>query len=504
MRQSCEYALKRRKLRGLCIPTRPSAFHPLGWAATNYKSISPRRSATNHIQDENRPICIRCKKRGLLCDGPKDVTWINENPPSRASLAKQSDSPYTSSEKQSPQPSPLGGPLTLAAFEDDVCLVYTRKKLLRGGPVDIACQMVMARNSDMDNYNEPGLALLRNAMLSLSILFFGKQHNLPTTTSRGYRLYGLVLAQLNSHLAMPQFQTTRETILTVLTCNLLEIFLPTGRNHFLKHIRGLESILAMRGPPTLPLSEIDHTIFSGLRTLLVLGGLAMSTPTIYAREEWKAIPSKNSDENSKLRLQILNLLADCTRLLHARDAMLAGCNVSVSSLIDETKLVYQRLEALYMVWASLNDAHMKQSTSIYRMKAQIANKHLATTYMLYHTTAICVLNILDSLEPSPRYVSLRNASAIKITKCLELKMFEKRPGGVESNTIGFVATKVAWTTLGGFNSPEGRKLARAVRKAVDDVFAIGAWEIDPDGSPRISPSSPDRVTWIEDPWSKEL
>jgi len=65
---------------------------------------------------------------------------------------------------------------------------------------------------------------------------------------------------------------------------------------------------------------------------------------------------------------------------------------------------------------------------------------------------------------------LRNHAALKIAQCLKLKEYEKRQGAPESNTIGYVATKIAWQALGGIDSDEGRELARVVKTAVDHVY----------------------------------
>jgi hypothetical protein len=65
---------------------------------------------------------------------------------------------------------------------------------------------------------------------------------------------------------------------------------------------------------------------------------------------------------------------------------------------------------------------------------------------------------------------LRDDAALKIAKCLELKEYEKREGAPESNTIGYVATKIAWQALGRINSDEGRELARVVKTAVDHIY----------------------------------
>lgn len=378
--------------------------------------------------------------------------------------------------------------LSFVAFEDDICVAYTKKNLLRGGSVELACEMIEWKPGAGDLTTEPGLDLLRKAVLSLSVTFFGSQHRQKKITRRGYQQYGEVLRQLNSHLSQPHLQTTDETILTVLTCMLLEIFLPTGPNNFLKHVRGIEAILDLRGPP-VSATETTSTIFHGLRVLSIIGGLAQSRPSIYAREEWKSIPPLFTGEATLIRHEIFQILADCTLLMSAREkvAVDSGSPEAYQALLANAHIALEKLKALFPRWERYNERKMDETTSGIGKELRIANHASATTYMLYNAAYMCILRIIHSLDPSPKHASLRNSAAIKIVRCLELRQFKKREGGAESNTIGFVATKVAWEALGGFSSPEGRRLARVVKSAANGIFAIGAWENWDQDRPRLSP-----------------
>lgn len=362
--------------------------------------------------------------------------------------------------------------LSFEAFGETICLAYTRKNLLRGGPVELACNMIEAKQiaSALEN---PGLDLLRQSMLSLSVTFFGKQHRQSQITRRGYAQYGNVLRQLNLHLAQPELQTTDETILTALTCMLLEIFLPTGPKNFFKHHRGLEAIMAMRGPPKETTGD-TATIFRGLRILSIIGALAESRPSIYARDEWKNAPiPANATEGSMLQHHIFTCLADCTQLMGERNALLSGTAPlwNYEPLLQRVQSTLNHLITLYPLWQRFNASQLDPTKTLSPLAQElgVANHQSATALMLYNTVHICILQILDSLAPSPANTEPRNRAATTIAKCLELKEYEKREGAHESNTIGFVATKVAWQALGGFDSPEGRQLARTVESSLTAV-----------------------------------
>ncbi|KAJ4983622.1 C6 finger domain-containing protein [Stagonosporopsis vannaccii] len=428
--------------------------------------------------DETRPVCLRCLKRGLECDGPRPVTWINQN-----TDFQSESSPENAVVLASPSPTPPPQ-LSFDAFGEMICLAYTRKNLLKGGPVELACNMIEVPAGGPD-FERPGVDLLRRSLLSLSVTFFGKQHRQNQITRRGYAQYGEVLRILNSHLAQPELQTTDETILTALTCMLLEIFLPTGPKNFFKHHRGLEAIMAMRGPPTETTGD-TATIFRGLRILSIIGAVAESRPSLYAREEWKRVPPPaNATEVMILQHHILACLADCTQLMGDRDALLNGTAplCTYEPLRKRVQSTMEDLQELYPLYECYNasQANMPRPSTPLAVELGVSNYMAATVLMLYNTVLICLLQIIDSLDPSPSNTVLRNKAAMVIAKCLELKEYERREGVYESNTIAFVATKIAWQALGGFDSPEGRRLAKSVNEVLTTVTPMpindkDAWE----------------------------
>lgn len=218
---------------------------------------------SSQTADETRPACIRCQKRGLPCDGPKEHTFVNitqdrpEVPPEGNSHVIRFSSP-------SPQ-------LCLTAFYDELCLEYTRKLILNGGPAQLACDLAYSRRSRLED--DPGMRLLQDAINSLAVTFFGSQHHQKAIEAKGYQRYGKVLARLNHHLSTTELQTSDLTIMSAFICVLVESFLPTGPLSFLAHLRGLEAILELRGVPKAPVPRDTLVILHGLRTLSIVGGL---------------------------------------------------------------------------------------------------------------------------------------------------------------------------------------------------------------------------------------
>ncbi|KAF1979312.1 hypothetical protein BU23DRAFT_595224 [Bimuria novae-zelandiae CBS 107.79] len=413
--------------------------------------------------DETWPVCNRCKKCRLACDGPKESTWINRyGQPSNGTTIVLHGS--------------VLGELSFVAFEDDICVAYTRKHLMKGGCIEVACDIIQ-RVGLSDSALEPGLDLLRNAILSLSASFYGDQHGQKNITNRGYQSYGKVLRKLNAHLAQPHLQTTDETILTTVTCMILEIFVPTGQNNFFQHVRGIEAIIAERGPPTSP-TGVSPAMISGVRILCIIGALVHRRPTIWATDEWKNIPPPHTDEGSVLRHEILLVLAECTVVTEELKPPSSEATTSKGRYrtLASAHDCLNKLEAIYSRWKRYNESMFDKEMSSATTDPNFANHASATTYMLYKAALIFILRIMHALSPSKDNSSLQVAASLRIIECLELKGHEKREGSGESNTIAFVATKVAWETLGGFGSAAGRRLARAVKAAAKGLFAVGAWD----------------------------
>ncbi|KAF2001802.1 hypothetical protein P154DRAFT_533685 [Amniculicola lignicola CBS 123094] len=446
--------------------------------------------------DETQPACVRCKKRGLTCDGPKAVTWIH----SSTGSSSKSDSPTPPPENQMQlvQSKPTFTELSLSAFQDGICLSYTRQKLLKGGVVALAFNKAEATLGAIVPPPD-GQLLLEKAVLSLATTFFGRQHQETKLTTKGYQMYGSVLVQLNLALADPHLQIANETVLTVMTCILLEIFLPTGNKSFLQHLKGLDAILRLRGPPLLTSLNEDYRIYHSLRLISVIGGLAMSSASVYSREDWKQVECELCDEHGKLRHAIFDIMADCTRLMAVRAEIIHADSPGIrNAVIEEASGLLKDLESIHATWMQDNARQLQVSTTSFGSPIRFSNYNSANTHLLCNLAIVSITDIIESLQPSSQTKAIQNAAALKIAYCLESDIYNTpQGGGAEYSTIAFVAIKIAWKTLGGLSSPEGRRLASAVKRTVERIFAVGAWQDIPQQSPRLDPQSPNRMIWID-------
>lgn len=322
-----------------------------------------------------------------------------------------------------------------------------------------------------------GPDLLRKSLLGLSAAFYGSQHCQKAILKRGYMVYGEVLKQLNSHLAQPQLQTTDETILTAIVCMLLEIFVPTGPNNFFKHVRGIEAILAVRGPPTSP-TGVNPAMLSGIRILCIIGALVQNRSSMWATDEWKRIPPSHFDEDSLIRHEILEILADCTvvRSEHTRIPLTVAKSQGYACNLIAARGFLDKLRSIYSRWEKYNASMLYTHVSASSKDLSFANRASTATYMLYNSALICVLRTISVYDSASENASLQVAASLNIVQCLELKAHDKHHEDGESRTIAFIATKFAWETLGGNSTPDGRRLSRAVKSGTNRVTAVSTWE----------------------------
>jgi hypothetical protein len=315
--------------------------------------------------------------------------------------------------------------------------------------------------------DDPSLDLLRDSITSLSATFFGSQHHQNVIEKRGYRQYGRVLAQLNKNLGSPDVPITDSTILTALICLILEVFLPTGPDSFLKHMQGIDIMLAARGVPSSSIPSTTLALVQGLRILSIVGGLHMGKPSLYSKEEWKQIPCFQPGAQGRLRHDIFSVLADCTRFMAERDALLESGNDPAARhvFLTQVRATTLQLDAIHSRWQALNLEHMKTATSHFGEKRKIADTGIAIDYLLYNAAVIILLDIRETVEPVLDYISLRNEAANTIVDCLQKRAWKHEESDGEFRTIRFIATKVAVQVVGETYTPTGRRLVQMAEEA---------------------------------------
>ncbi|KAH5426705.1 hypothetical protein HBI47_117570 [Parastagonospora nodorum] len=380
--------------------------------------------------DENRPTCMRCQKAGLKCDGPKDFTFVDATIVASRRRPKQtqglpSPTPSIASSEASVSVRSMTPPIRMLGDPQEICIMFTRSHLAQGGPVDITLQELQSKDLPLLETNSATAcrtAHLRTVQ-SFATIFFGTKHKQPEITQRGYIQHGATLQQLNRALTEPHCYRYDEIIQSVMTLAIQETLVPSGANLFMKHMQGLEKLLALRDPDLYsPPSTVS--LYKCLRHMLLFASLIGGTPSILARPDWKEMFHRHcANDKEEQEQQLYDFLADCSVLASKRDALLKETTRSdgVTSDFDEVQRdalhLGDQLRAWRAEWAiDPTNAYVEISSSSVQPHGQpedisvppsptdlqFSNIKCALTLMLYNIALLYLLKVLTSLPTDPR------------------------------------------------------------------------------------------------------
>jgi hypothetical protein len=412
--------------------------------------------------------------------------------------------------------------ISSGSFDAQKYICYTKKYLLRGGPVDLALQELQVDDIRIAGESTEEDKLLHRAILGLSTVYFGSQHRNSSLMRRGYAIHGLALRQLSSALSDPKCYNRDDVLFSVVTMVLLECFIPTGPKFYLKHMVGLEKLLELRGPPK-NCSPMSHQAQEGIRRLSIFASLSMRTPSLFAREEWRSIKSAPNLYERTEDHYLFGILAHYTVLAADHDRMIMDCSQGFN--YNQASLLLQRAFDLLgqihswknkwdiedrnshlkfsATWTSQTKTH-EPRTYPFSTVFTFHNNSAVTTFMLYNTILIYLLRIVISIlsicpgdvlhqicttkdgaskdlgsqcKTNAEYASVQRSAALEICRCIPYFLSEKSRLTADRLTIGHLAFRIAWNTLEGSNSP-GRAvgwMAELLNAQGDKVFAKGLW-----------------------------
>ncbi len=494
------------------------------WEVERLLKLSPKASQMRYVyvsgecrpklnspQDETRPVCRRCIRCGLKCEGMRDITFIEANiPKSRradtrgAVSAKRGTRNTASADRQIPPSVSLNG------FEFDIYICYSRKHLRRGASVDL--ELEEARLSDIITAGTTPAngQIFHQAVLSFAIIVFGTQHGQSRITRQGYAVHGEALKQLNQALSDPKCYTRDEVMISVATLAILECAVPSGQDHYLKHMLGLQKLMELRDPK-LYCSPKSCSLYKSARHMVIFSSLRMAKPSILARAEWKEVIRSHCSDQEMREQDLFDVLADCTVLIAERDKMLASQEADTER---ETRLrakIERRgltLLAQLRVWKQQwdddgNNSYVETSapfpgpspthespgddSSPSFTVFEFSNGPAAIMLMFYNTTLIFVLRILASLQPETpeiesnqgpiritpqdsehqdglrkhtrkEYVAAERSAALEICSCIPHNASPESRLEYDSSALFPWAVPTAWVTLGSDESVEGRRM----------------------------------------------
>ncbi|KAL5118084.1 hypothetical protein ACEQ8H_004073 [Pleosporales sp. CAS-2024a] len=303
--------------------------------------------------------------------------------------------------------------------------MFTRAHIAQGGPVDMMMGELLSK--DLQQVEANSTTACRTAHLrcvqSFATLFFGTMHKQPEITQRGYIQHGAALQKLNKALDEPRCYLYDEVINAVMTLAMQETLMPTGPNLFLKHMEGLEKLVALRDP-NAHYTPKTVTLYQCQRHMLLYAALLAGKPCILAKPEWKCFFHRHcANSQEEQEQQLYNILADCSVLASERDAKLSttvngehGAARRCEGIRRKALGLCEHLKHWKRRWASdptntfievalqpqQNQHELDALTATRRTGFVFANLQSARTLMLYNVALMYSLNILMSLPPDPQ------------------------------------------------------------------------------------------------------
>ncbi|KAF1837014.1 hypothetical protein BDW02DRAFT_566428 [Decorospora gaudefroyi] len=434
--------------------------------------------------DETRPICLRCTKAGLSCEGPKGTVFI------QATIVKsrRSQKPVATPK----EPGTTNSDSTLVSLkkpqisipdvrfrhqENEVYICYMRHHLLPNGPIDLSLQDLRASDiiSPIPSTNAHS-PIFAPAALTFATLFFGKKHHQPHILTQGYIHHSAALQHLHRALNNPASITTPDILVSVLTLATLESLVPTGPSTYSKHMRGLEQLLQLRDPASLgSCSQRTLALYKGVRHMILFEALRTRTPSVLARPEWKAVLRREACSlEDEMESVLHEVLADCTGLMGARDRMLASGRWG-----EVHRKAYDLLTCLTHwkerwdndprnTYDSFPSRSPEEAPPSLRIQYTFQSPSAARIFMFFNTALIHVLQLLS---PTTTTDAIRGAS-LDIARAVPHYLQRKREAG-ETDFVSLVVHAAVWTAWKALGESEGRWL----REVVDgDGFARGMWD----------------------------
>lgn len=468
-------------------------------------------------------MCQRCQKGGLLCDGPKDTTFVKATIV-KSRRSQKGDLTCTKKESQelvlnpNTQTSMTTHDLIPKLYEYEVYICYMRKHLFANGPIDLRLQDLQIADFVGTDSSKPVVAdmpVFNQALLSFSTVFFASKNHQPHALAQGYAMHGVALQALNRKLSTPGCHINDDVVVSVITLAMLESMVPSGPNNYLKHMLGLEQLLSLRDPASLANSSYRTLeMYKGIRHFILFASLRNRSPSILAKPEWKAVLRTNLSLEEPEEQDLHDVLADCSVLIAARDGLAVHRGRMNSQSVQRQNEIQGRAMELLLylnTWKQCWDANVQnmyaeeddaqictlpQAPTIYRFD----NAAIVRIFMLYHTALIHVLEILAS-PTSPlskstydwtatsfcdiwtsieeeNYDTAKHLASLEIARCIP--DYLAHLGARERNR--FVSPVVQWAfstalkAAGGAHSIEGEWMVGLLDATGSQVFAKGAWE----------------------------
>ncbi|KAH7070277.1 hypothetical protein FB567DRAFT_217434 [Paraphoma chrysanthemicola] len=494
--------------------------------------------------DLTQPVCLRCQRAGLDCDGPRqDLAFVEATiVPSRRKVEHSGSG--ASSHVSSPEAGPsattqieIGGqaginvgsltdvsvpnmetpsalqlmslPSGLRDKPQEVYIMFTRKFIAEGGPVDLALRELQSRDItrlETSRTADCETAHLR-AVLSFATIVFGAKNQQTSVTQQGYLNHGATLKHLNQALSRPDCHEFDEVIVSVTTLAMQEMLVPSGPKFFLNHMAGLEKLLDLRDPQ-LHCSPKTLSLYKCLRHMLLFAALSAGRASILAQPGWKRLLSQHCEsDEEKQEQRLYDIVADCSVLIPERDKLRRVWDSDHQENTEEADSIQQRADQLVEQLRDWRERWLSDpnnsftETSMYGTQAPPAMDYLredtshgvtdlvfssissASLFMLYNIACLHVLQINLSLPSDTHssakkeeYLAAAHASILDICRSMPYCLDEELHKELHAGPVAFWAAQVAGAVLKDDTSREGRVLKELLERKSGGGGSAIVWE----------------------------
>jgi hypothetical protein len=368
--------------------------------------------------------------------------------------------------------------------------MFARSHLAADGPVDLTLRELQSTDMTcLEARDTPNCrtAHLR-AVLSFATVFFGTKHHHPGITQQGFISHGATLQQLNRALLEPKCHEFDEVIVSVTTLAIQETLVPSGPNHFLNHMLGLEKLLALRDPRS-NCSQRTADLYKCLRHMLLYAALGAGRPCILAKPEWKALLRQYCATEEERHEQLLyDFVADCTVLASERDKVLKSDNQD-GNAIERIRHAAQELCEHLGLWrrqwgTNPKNAYVEMpalsSPSTAPTDLVFLNTTSALTPMLYNIALINFVKILMSLPRSPQQrmsheqlEAVARSAVLDICRCMPSPSNEAFGKKLHASPVLHWAVQTTRFALEGDDSAEAKWLGEMLERKSIGMLAGG-------------------------------
>ncbi|KAJ6194632.1 hypothetical protein J3E72DRAFT_441894 [Bipolaris maydis] len=395
--------------------------------------------------------------------------------------------------------------------EYEVYICHLRQYLYPNGPVDLGLQQLRTSDLALGRYPTIGAGanpLFNQAALTFATLLFGARHHQARILAKGYDMHGVALRQLNQALSVPGCHERDDIINVITIMAMLEMCLPSGPRNWLKHMLGLEQLIALRDPGSLAYASTQTLeLYKGVRHMILLASLRNRSPSVLARQRWKAVLQTPLSLETREERDLHNVMADCTVLIAASDEVARARNTHDRIRLERIEGIQRKAGELLVflqTWKQQWDNEKENSWTteddfgaicagapqalwtVYKFR----NDSIARMFMLYSTAMVHVLQIIEATEEllaqsgfpgggTSGTVHLIYATGLDIARSIPGYLQHRKYRGDTGFTSPVVqwAALMAWQVLGRGESAEGKWMVEALQGYSEYAVAKAAWEV---------------------------